>query len=352
MGCTGSFLSHQVNSLTIVSGCSIEIESVMDRLLPHPANPEGPVETAMTYHLDIDEPFAHGIRRVTLEEIDCILKQLTGPNPDWPAAVHEARKSSKKIRAILRLARESLGRKLYQRENLFFRDAGRQLAPIRESAARVEAFDQLAIRFSLSLEDEIWHRLREHLIRSHLKITENMTQNHATVKTVASQIRAARQRVSRWPLSGEGCSTMAIGLRRVYRQGRLALWKATHEPAVETWHEFRKQVKYLWHQTRLLRDGWPGAMDELSNSLHTLSTLLGDDHDLAELGLFLEKQSGRRLQQISKRLLELVEIRRSELLQEALPLAQRIYTEKPQSFTCRILSYWRIARNRHRTRDV
>ena len=43
------------------------------------------------------------------------------------AAVHEARKDTKKLRSVLRLVRESLGDSNYRRENNRFRDAARNL---------------------------------------------------------------------------------------------------------------------------------------------------------------------------------------------------------------------------------
>ncbi|MFB3786378.1 MAG: CHAD domain-containing protein [bacterium] len=301
----------------------------------------------MTYELNIDEPFATGIRRAAREEIDLILLNLTGFCSDRPAAVHEARKSGKKIRAILRLARESLGRKRYRRENLFFRNMGRQLAPVRDSAAWVEAFDKITRRFSLSLEEKTWSRLRDELLRHHQDITRRLIENSPLLESLASRIRAAQDRISEWPAAGEGYTAISTGVRDVYRQGRGELWKVRHEPTVEHLHEFRKQVKYLWYQMRLLRNAWPSALDELSNSLHTLSILLGDDHDLAELGCFLMRQTEWLTPPDSRFLQDLIISLRAELQAEAVSLARRIYAEKPLSFTRRILAYWKISRDPH-----
>ncbi|HQH71577.1 MAG TPA: CHAD domain-containing protein [bacterium] len=300
----------------------------------------------MTLELNIDEPFSSGIRRAAREEIDMILIHLAGTGPDRPAAVHEARKSGKKIRAILRLARESLGRKRYRRENLFFRNMGRQLAPVRDSAAWVEAFDKITHRYSLSMDEKTWSRLREELLRHHQEITRSLLENSSMLESLTARIRAARERVAAWPSAGEGFTAISIGIRAVYRQGRDELWKARHEPTVEHLHEFRKQVKYLWYQIRILRNAWPCAMDELSNSLHALSILLGDDHDLVELKRFLATRPEWLNSQDSRFLLDLIESHRAELQAEALLLGRRLYAEKPLSFTRRILMYWKIARDR------
>ena len=59
-----------------------------------------------------------------------------GATPPRSAAVHEVRKSLKKIRAALRLVRPVIGDKSYRRENTCFRDAARPLTEVRDARHR------------------------------------------------------------------------------------------------------------------------------------------------------------------------------------------------------------------------
>ena len=78
------------------------------------------------------------------KEIDAALGELTGDHRGArDEAVHEARKSLKKVRAVLRLVRPVVGEKGYRRENTCFRDAGRPLSVARDAQILVQTVEQL-----------------------------------------------------------------------------------------------------------------------------------------------------------------------------------------------------------------
>src|SRR2546428_12405979 len=62
------------------------------------------------------ESVLHAVRRIARHEIDDMLMHLRA-GPRRHEAVHEARKSSKKLRALIRLVRDAIGEKRYPREN-------------------------------------------------------------------------------------------------------------------------------------------------------------------------------------------------------------------------------------------
>src|SRR5579864_4999680 len=95
----------------------------------------------MAYHLKLDESVPAALKRVVAEEIDSAVDQLTGKgDSDRDEAIHEARKSVKKVRGVLRLMRPQLGR-TFTVENTHFRDIGRQLSAFRDAGAMLETFD-------------------------------------------------------------------------------------------------------------------------------------------------------------------------------------------------------------------
>ena len=101
----------------------------------------------MAFQLKPDESVAKGVRRLARAQIDKALDGLTGRDGTDPEeAVHDARKRFKRVRAVIRLARGGLGRKLADREDTRFRDAGRPLSEVRDAGVLVQAFDGLVER--------------------------------------------------------------------------------------------------------------------------------------------------------------------------------------------------------------
>src|SRR5947209_11616499 len=72
-------------------------------------------QKARRFRLRRGEPLAEGIRRVARGRLDDALDHLEGGvGAEEPAiAVHEARKSLKRARAVVRLARDELGDDVY-----------------------------------------------------------------------------------------------------------------------------------------------------------------------------------------------------------------------------------------------
>jgi CHAD domain-containing protein len=112
-------------------------------------------------------------------------------------------------------------------------------------------------------------------------------------------------------------------------------------PSDERWHEWRKRVKDLWYQHRLLANAWPGLMKAQANECDELGTLLGDDHDLATLAATLTSTEGVSPPPSvdSEAVIDLIAVRRRELQDRARALGHRIYAEKPKAHVRRIGAY-------------
>jgi CHAD domain-containing protein len=102
-------------------------------------------------------------------------------------------------------------------------------------------------------------------------------------------------------------------------------------------HEWRKRVKDLWYQLRIVREAWPSTIGEMADRAHELSGLLGDHHDLAVLAADLHERVGIEHRQA---LAALIERRQQELLEGALDLGGRLFAEKPKTFRTRLRAYW------------
>src|SRR5438309_3253092 len=97
----------------------------------------------MLYHLKLSESVPGGIKRIVREELDSAVDQLREkPGGSTDKAIHESRKSVKKVRGAIRLVRAELG-DTYRSENAALRNASGRLSELRNSTAIIEVFDGL-----------------------------------------------------------------------------------------------------------------------------------------------------------------------------------------------------------------
>lgn len=296
----------------------------------------------MSYRLDAAESFPDGIKRIAREQLDQAVEQLTEAE-DRDAAVHEARKGFKKIRAVLRLVRDEIGEDVYQAENVCYRDAGRKLAPVRDSFVKVETLDGVTAHFAETLAPEAFNGLREALVQRHAETQQRVLEEEHAAEQVVATLAEARGRIADWPIEHKGVRAFRAGLRRVYKRGHNRLADARDEPGVEILHEWRKRVKYLWYHVRILQPIWSDLLDELADALHDLSDVLGDYHDLAIVRETVVREPDVRVDaQAAQHLIGLLDRRRAELEAAAWPLGERIYVETPDAFVARMSDYWDV----------
>ena len=281
------------------------------------------------YRLKAEESLPHAVGRVARGRIDHAIDELRGKSDSTPEeAVHEARKDMKKLRALLRLSRSELGKAAYRRENVCFRDAARELSGTRDSDVMLEALG------SLELPPEVGGDLRQAIQAERER--DGGDGRDAAARASVAILKEARKRVGEWPLERDSFDAFAPGLRRTYKRGRRGFRAAGDEPSVESLHEWRKRVKDLWYDHTLLRELWPPVMTAVGDEAHELSDLLGDDHDLAMLAVWMREH----VPTAGPEFFDAVERRREKLQKEAFALGALLYAEKPSAFVDRLERLW------------
>lgn len=301
----------------------------------------------MSYQLQKNEPLGPGIKRIAFEQIDETLAYLQTPADDLDEAVHESRKCFKKLRGLLRLVRKEVGESVYKQENTLFRDAGRLLSELRDSAVRIKTVDDLREDAAAdSIDDEALASLRETLVIFY-HATRQRTEEEQSLAKAAEMVQTARGRVESWPINDDGFTAVAGGLRKIYKRGRNRLQDAADTPTAEAFHEWRKRVKYLWYSMRILQSIWPDPMAVLADEIHDLSDYLGDEHDLAELIGLLERRPSLLDDDSHSQaaFLALIADKRAALQARAYPLGEAIYVESPDAYVERMAGYWQAARS-------
>jgi CHAD domain-containing protein len=288
------------------------------------------------FRLAPDEGAADGLRRIARGQIELADGRLQSGD-DVGEAVHETRKSFKRLRAVVRLARDPLGDEVYRAENRAYRDTGRELSGARDAQVLRETLDDLRRRYRKEIHDDAFAGLREALDADAEAAHERIASDAGAVEEVRASLGAARDRIATWPLPEDAdAGVLAPGFERIYKRGRRALKAAERSRDDESMHELRKRSKDLWHAAQILRPVAPRRMKRLGRRAHALSDLLGDDHDLAVL-MDAARERHRTLRRGELALLRaLVGRRRSRLQRDALACARRVYARKPRAWSRRI----------------
>ncbi|WP_116807953.1 CHAD domain-containing protein [Steroidobacter cummioxidans] len=291
--------------------------------------------------LQPDEPGVSGVRRILQEWVagasDALHKKRISD-----ANIHDARKQLKKSRAALRLLRNSIGEIAYRRENTALRDAARPLGVARDSKVLVAALDDLVERYepatrSLKL-DKFRRVLRQEQTAARKAITLTLANKQRKV------LREVKARSAKWNMKGADWEIIGGGLGRIYHGGKKRMKTAKRSRANEDLHDWRKQVKYLWHQLQILEPVWPGPLGELADQSHKLADHLGDDHDLAVLRSKVTAHTETFQGKDCDALIAVLDRRRKQLQNKAFRLGARIFQEKPERFVGRIGRYWELWR--------
>ncbi len=282
----------------------------------------------MPYFFERDEPLPAGIARIMNEQLVRAREQLTDPSAPIDKRVHDARKRFKETRALVRLLRDPLGAQ-YSVENAWFRDAGRELAAVRDADAVIEALR------TLKLPPHIRARARRALMARRQSDPAGI-EHHVTV--VLDQLVVAQARIALWPSMSDSFDTIAGGLLRAYRNGRRA---RNHSGMPDELHEWRKLVKEHWYHAQLLRGVWPVMRKAWASVLEDLSHALGDHHDLFVLRQIVAREPaafGRPRSVLT--LLDAIESHQRHLEKKAHELGVLLYAERPRAWLARMRNEW------------
>jgi CHAD domain-containing protein len=259
-------------------------------------------------------------------------------------AIHETRKALKRLRALLRLLRGTLGERRFAREYEILRDAAQQLAGARDAEVMVGTLDALLERQPRKFaRRRAIVELRKLLVAQRASAVKRTLDDGATRQEVLRELAGLRERAQLWDLPQRpGITIVESDLRQVYRQGRRhhrrtsrsagrSVSGAHGKSSTRLLHEWRKRVKDLRYAAEML------GLRPLAHRADALGELLGEEHDLALLAALLPAPGrapfkGKRGKQARKALLKQIARRRRRLRKRALSDGKRLYRRSPKKF--------------------
>jgi CHAD domain-containing protein len=117
--------------------------------------------------------------------------------------------------------------------------------------------------------------------------------------------------------------------------------KARKEPSGENHHEWRKRTKYHWYHTRLLKHSFPQHLKPRAETVHDLSNLLGDHHDIHVFLETIEADPAAFCDGETLALLQAMARKRSEQLERrSADLGVRLFADDPKTLVSRWSAWW------------
>jgi len=293
----------------------------------------------MAFRFRLSETFEEGCQRIAREQIERAQTQLRHPD-DPTVAVHETRKSLKRLRALLRLVRPAAGESMFHRENAELREIARGLSGARDRHVLLETVAKLEAEVPFPKKG-LGAAVREALTAANGELGHVV--DGATLRQAQARLTEAKKRLARMHLSGRGFEVVGPGLEASYRRARRAFRQAYIELTDEAFHEWRKGTQQHWRHMLLLTRAWPATLAARASAARSLSQVLGDDHDLALLAAFLRSEPCTRLGEDAATIERLARRRQQELREKAHPMGLRLYAESPKALHHAIGSYWGAA---------
>lgn len=295
----------------------------------------------MVYKLNKEKSLIKNISRIANEEIEASLEALESLNIH--EAIHDIRKRLKKLRALCRLVRDELGEDNYKSINIYFRDLGKEISDFRDLTAHLETIEMLNEHFGKHLYVNFFKTFTRQIEEERNQMENTLRAQNFFSEYLVEKLEKAKKELTSWPVDSNNIDIILPSIERVYKRGQKALYNAYKTPEKETFHEWRKRVKYLWYQTLLLQDTWPNFFDTLETEIHELGDLLGNDHDLMVLKEKILAEDFRLKEETHRELMiAIINEYSNSLRNKAKTKGELIFAESPEDFKKRIGKYTEI----------
>lgn len=225
------------------------------------------------------------IKRILDDQLNIAISHLENElDNDFDGSIHEVRKCIKRTRAVLRLIRDDIGKDLYRKENIFFRDINRNMSELRSISVVIETLIKLN-----SDESQDYKPLIDHFTELKEKIIIKLCMEENRLEKVVELLRKGKESMERIIIKNRDYEILFLGFLRVFNQCLRSMAIAKNELSTGNLHEWRKGVKYLYYQFQVLEPVLHTELLTYIPKLDKLADYLGDDHDLAELGSTLAR---------------------------------------------------------------
>ncbi len=288
----------------------------------------------MGFRLKLRESLPDGLKRVFREQMQSALKLCRHPAKQRGVTVHEVRKHLKKLRAAMRLAAGEVGKNTHACEDRCAREIGRLVSDLRDAQVRLQTLIQLRDETESGSSENHFPHIEELLSLERESFSAAFA---GWQKQAIPQLQRVEARLLKWPLENLIWNQICGTVGKTYKRGQRGLAKTIKKPNPENFHAWRKRVKDLWYQLRILQPLNRVILEKIAADAEILGQLLGREHDfdflLARLG---NERGDETLRHELVELQKLIRKRNKRLRRDALELGRRFYAEPPKGFAKRM----------------
>ena len=278
-----------------------------------------------------DRNLTAALRRIARGELGPALAQVAAGAPDAPA-VHDVRKRIKKLRGLLRLVRP--GVPAARDEVAALRGVAQGLAPVRDAEVALDWAGRLGAAQDGALG--AWLAARVETARAG-------TDMPAALAAARQGLAAMEGRLPGWRVRGKDAAVLQRALERTLARGARSMAAVRDTGAAEAMHDWRKRVKDLWYQARLLSPVWPAGLAPWRDTADDLGERLGEYNDLAVLALLLDGAGGDAAAEAAV-IRAKAQRMAADIASAALVTGARLHAAPPETAAALILSWWRVWR--------
>ena len=307
-------------------------------LVQHPYSTwcAGPETSNPEFYLKRSESIPEGVSRSLHEQLDHAIAALSDSARPASDAVHEARRSLKKARSLLRLARPALADS-YRSANQELRDIGRRLSDVRDIEVLTETCDRIKQDTPRPVQATI-DRAKTRILGHREKIQEQFEDANGRA-AMRQKLRAIQTRMAAWPLNSVDKPTLLAGIEEMLRGGADAFSTAREDPNDDTFHAWRKRAKDWRYQFEFLHKLWPKVLSGYAKSAKKLEQKLGEDHDLAVLRGFISTGPGSHRKD-AQLLVPVIQSEQEKLRKKSSEMGHVLYSDGPRRWAERLERCW------------
>lgn len=266
-----------------------------------------------------------------LADLDEMLAGVTTADVD--EVIHDTRTGMKRMRAILRLIRSSIGKPAYRKANVQSKDLAGALAGNRDARVRLDTIDLLLPE----IENRACRvRLRSPFAENYRQACQ-VTGELQSLRQARQRLRRLQQQTGQWRLKRFNRHALMHAIESEYDQGRAHWSQIQQPPEAEELHEWRKEVKRFYYQVSLL---FPDGGNAQRARLKQLGEYLGQLHDMH---ILLEYIASHRPLFWTDDLLHLGKVaqRREQILMDMIwRLAPKAYGDPAPRYSRKLIKRW------------
>jgi CHAD domain-containing protein len=292
------------------------------------------------YQINMELPLEESLKAVILGCVSFIQEQIRD-RQEIHIPVHETRRTTRRIRAVLQMIRDEIGYSNYYRENIFYRDLARRISPLRDHYVLQRTIAGFHHEFPeefpesevMAIGDSLNHLLEDDI--------RHFTDRWGGFDRIREELDKAAGRVDHYCRLRNGFVSVRKGVCRVYKRGYKYPRILQESFSKEQFHEYRKSTKYLLYQMELIRPAYPKMITAYAGTINKHAEMIGNTRDYERLERYILAGMGsRHLDANRRRMVKGIQNRREELMQKIYSGANRIYAEKPSGFVKRLGTYW------------